>query len=603
MKRADIQTPIERDNKETRLLAELDGLSAEATRLLPLQEEPQAGQVSLAEGVAALPGDALISPPASGVASAGRRLAINTLIVGGAYVLSRVLGLLREIVIARQFGTTHITDDYVRAFRVPDTLFLLIIGGAVGSAFIPVFTRLLSKRRQDDAWRLASTLINASVVLLSLGGIVLGLLAPALVGTLIAPDQSPQDQAVVVELTRIMLLSPLFMGLGGWAMGVLNAQQRFTLPALAPIAYNVAIIAGALLSSLFNRDIRVVAWGVVVGALLHFGVQVPGLWRAGMRYSLRLNVRDVGVAEVGKLILPRILGQAAFQANIVGATFIASFLPDGHLAAFNYAYMLMILPHGVFAMSIATTTFPTMAAQFAESNLAGVLSTLARGLRVLLFLILPAAVGLFMLRADIVSALLQSGAFGANSTGWVASALAYFALGLTAYAVVEVLTRGFYALHDTRTPVIVSVSTVVINLALSAALVFALGWRAEGQEALAFSLALTTTVEMALLWVLLKRRLPGWSLNAGGMLPAFLKSLVAALAMGAVLLLVVPVVENAVGNPTSGKLAAIVDTGVGVLVGAVVYVGASVLLRSEELGEALRLVLRRGRNVKRSSET
>jgi putative peptidoglycan lipid II flippase len=518
----------------------------------------------------------------------GRRLALNTLIVGGAFVLSRVLGLLRDIVIAAQFGTTGQKSAYDLAFGIPDTLFLLIIGGAVGSAFIPVFTRLITNREEAKAWQLASTLINASVVLLSLGGIVMSFAAPALVAYVVAPGQKV-DQTLVVDLTRVLLLSPLLMGLGGWAQGILNARQHFALPALAPVAYNLSIIFGAVaLTPYFG--IYGVAWGVVIGAALHFGVQVPGLVRAGMKYSLRLDLRDTGVAEVAKLLGPRIVGQAAFQANVIGARAIATGIAASSVAAFNYAYLLMILPHGVFAMSLATVTFPTMAALYAEGNLEGVRVTLSRAVRVLLFLTLPSAAGMYALRTELVSALFQSGTFDRQSTAMVAGALGYFALGLVSYAVVEVVTRAFYALHDTRTPVAIAVATVAANLGLSALLVLAFRWDHTG---LALSLAVTTTIEMVLLWVFLGRKLPGWRLANDGLLTSVAKSSLASIIMGLALTFLMPLLWQVVGNPTEHKLAAIVLTVLGIGIGGALYAATALLLRSEEIGDAVRLVLKR----------
>jgi putative peptidoglycan lipid II flippase len=531
--------------------------------------------------------DPLATAAGEGMGGAGRRLAANTAIVGGAFVLSRLLGLAREAVIAGQFGTSAQYDTYLRAFSIPDTLFLIIIGGAVGSAFIPVFTRFMSRDQETEAWHLTSTLINASVVLLSLGGIVMGLAAPALVGSIIAPASTPADQAVAVDLTRILLLSPLFLGLGGWAMGILNARQHFLLPALAPVFYNLAIIAGALLLAP-TLGVYGLAWGVVAGAVLHFGVQLPGLMRVGMRYSARLNLGDPGAGEVGKLILPRIAGQAAFQVNVVAMRSISDFLEAGRLSAFNYAYLIMILPHGVFAMSLATVTFPTMAAQYAEGNLMALRATLARAVKVLLFLTLPSAVGLFVLRTEVVATLFQFGNFTSTSTELVASALSYFAPGLVAYAVVEVITRGFYAMHDTKTPVIISVLTVLLNLGLAAYLALGLGM---SQDGLALSLAVTTTLEMLLLWLLLGRKLPGWGLRSDGMAVSIFKSLTASLAMGMMLALLLAPSRTLL--PTSGKLEAVVLAVGGVLVGAAVYFAAARLLRSEELDQALSLALRR----------
>jgi putative peptidoglycan lipid II flippase len=380
-------------------------------------------------------------------------------------------------------------------------------------------------------------------------------------------------------------------------MGILNARQHFALPALAPVFYNLAIIAGAVFLTPFF-GIHGVAIGVVVGALLHFGVQVPGLRRVGMRYRLRLNVRDTGAAEVGKLLLPRIVGQAAFQANIVAMTSIASFLPGGSISALDYSYMLMILPHGVFAMSLATVTFPTMAAQYAEGNLEGVRSTLARAVKVLLFLTIPSAVGLFLLRSEIVASLFRFGLFGEESTALVADSLGFFALGLVAYAVVEVLTRGFYALHDTSTPVAVSVGTVLLNLGISWALVVGVGWRSH--IALALSLAITTTVEMLLMWVLLGRKLPGWALRREGLLPSISKSALAAAAMGLVLFALLYLLHALLPGSSTDKLEAIVLVVVGIGAGGLAYLLVAKGVRSEEVEEASGLLLRRIRRGKRA---
>jgi putative peptidoglycan lipid II flippase len=570
------------------------------TRVLPPDAEPQL----LPNPPAVAPAN--LSIDADGIAEAGepvqigltgksggrgRTLALNTAIVAGAFILSRVLGLVREAVIARQFGASGQLDTYIAAFRIPDALFLLIIGGAVGSAFIPVFTELMSKGRETQAWHLTSTLVNASIVLLSLSGIILGLATPALVGGILFPGRPPEQQETVVGLTRIMLLSPLFLGLGGWAMGILNARQQFTLPAFAPIFYNLAIIAGALFLAPV-LGVYGLAWGVVAGALLHLGVQIPGLRHAGMKYSFRINLRDEGAAKVGKLMLPRILGQAAFQANVIAMTTIASFLAAGSLAAFNYAYMVMLLPHGVFALSLATVTFPTMSAQFVEGKLDALRGTLANAVRVLAFLTLPAAVGMFVLRNELVATLFQLGKFDEADTQLVASALLYFALGLVSYALVEVLTRGFYALHDTRTPVLVAVVTVAINLGLAAYLALGAGMNQDG---LALSLAMTTTLELVLLWVFLGRKLPGWRLASDGLLSSFGKSGAAALAMGLVLLAVMPLLRGLLPASGTSKLEAVLLLAVGIAIGGLVYLAAARLLRSEEVSQAANILLRRFR--------
>jgi putative peptidoglycan lipid II flippase len=275
---------------------------------------------------------------------------------------------------------------------------------------------------------------------------------------------------------------------------------------------------------------------------------------------------------------------------VIAMTAIASFLAAGSLSAFNYAFMIMILPHGVFALSLATVTFPTLAALFAEGKLDELRGTLARAVRVLAFLTIPSAVGMFALREELVASLLQFGAFDAADTQLVASALAYFSLGLVSYALVEILTRGFYALHDTRTPVLVAVVTVLLNLGLAAYLALGLGM---AQDGLALSLALTTTLEMALLWVYLGRKLPGWRLSSDGLLVSISKSALSALIMGIVLLLLMPFLRDLSPLSDSGKLESALLLAAGIAVGGLVYLGAARLLRSGEVEQALGLIRRR----------
>lgn len=523
----------------------------------------------------------------------GRRLAGATLLVGGAFALSRVLGLVRNQAIAAQFPPGADLDAYFAAFNLPDLLFLLIIGGAVGSAFIPVFSAMMERGRTAAAWRLASTLINASVVALALGGIGLGFLAPWLVGGLLVPQWSPAKQAQTVELMRIMLLSPLFLGLGGWAQGILNARHSFTLPALAPIAYNGAIIAGALLLAP-RWGIEGVAAGVVIGAALHFLVQVPGLLRVGMQYRpFHFDRHDEGAGAVARLMGPRIAGQAAFQANILAMTNIASSLHnDGQYAALNYAYALMLLPHGVLAMSLATVLFPTMTAQVGRGDLAAMRATLAGGLRTLIFLALPAAGLLGLFARPVVGLLFEFGAFHQGDTELVAAPLAILAGGLPAYVVVELATRGFYALQDTRTPVLVSAYTVALNIALMIGMV---GGLHTDHIGLALSLALSTTVEMiGLLWFL-NRKLPGL-FDRAFLRAAGLSALGAGIMFG-VLSFLAPWLTTHIWAPPDDvlgrKVALVLILGVGGLVGAVIYLGVARLFRAEELGTALRILRRR----------
>ena len=527
-------------------------------------------------------------PPPARSPNPARRLAGATALVAGAFVLSRVLGLLRDMVIAARYGTTDQQDIYVAAFKLPDTLFLLIISGVVGSAFIPVFGDLVAKGKDAAAWRLASTMINGSIVVLIAGGLLLSWLAPALVATVLAAGFPPEKQARVVDLTRILLFSPLFLGLGGWAQGVLNAKHHFALPALAPLVYNGAIIVGAVFF-IPIWGLEGLVYGVVLGALLHFLVQVPGLVAAGMRYSpLHLNLRDEGAGEVARLIGPRLIGQGAYQANIIVLTSLASFLGAGRLAAFTYAQQLMLLPFGVVALSLATVIFPTMAAQYGRGALDELRTTLAGALRLVIFLMVPAALGLAFLRADIVGLLFQFGAFNARSTALVADALGWFAGGLLGYAVLEILTRGAYAMHDTRTPVLLAIGSMVVNITLAAGALIVLHMDHTG---LAISLAIATTLEAIALYILLRRRLDGLDDARTGR--SLLISLVAGLEMGLVLWGAVPILQALAPDGGRGKVGGVIVIGGATLIGATVYLGVARLLRAEEVGMALGLVRRR----------
>lgn len=485
------------------------------------------------------------SPPttAQPAGTSAAELVRGSAIVMVGFVLSRLLGLLREVIIGAQYGTTAAYDAYVAAFRLPDTLFLLVMSGAFGSAFLPVFVGFWARGEPARAWRLA----NAVVTLALAAGLVLAavsyLLAPWLMATIIAPGLTGDQLDLAVALTRLLLLSPLLLGLGAAAMGILNARKRFVWPAFAPVAYNLGIIGGALL---LNDALGIygLALGVVAGAAGHFLIQTPGLWRAGLHYRPVLSVRVDGLPEMARLFGPRVLGQAAFMVNFIILTNLASRLPEGRLAALNYAYLLAMLPHGIFAMSLATVIFPTLAEQYGRAELAAVRATTQAALRLLLFVTMPAAVGLLVLRVPLVQVLLQWRTFTAESTALVSEALAWFALGLIGVAAVEALTRTFYAMHDTRTPVMASLATIVLTLGASLLLIGPMG-----HAGLALSLSLAALAEMALLLVLLRRRLGPL---LGGLAGALGRTTLAAVVMAALLL---PVSEAlaVVTNPARGR--------------------------------------------------
>ena len=434
-----------------------------------------------------------------------------------AFVASRVLGLVREAVIGAQFGSAPEYGAYIAAFRLPDLLFNLIAGGALASAFLPTFATYLTREDYEGAHRLASAVATWLMLILGAVAALSALFAPWLVAHIIAPGfTDPALTALTANLMRLMLISTVIFSLSGLVMSVLNAYEHFTLPAIAPVLYNVGIIFGAL--ALTGRfGIFGLAMGVVLGAAAHLIVQLPMLGRYGVRYQPLLGRRDPAlwqsVREVARLMTPRVLGAGVVQLMFIANTIIASFYNPSVLTALNYAWIVMLLPHGIFASSVATAVFPTFSKMAAVGDRAGMQRSFGQTLRAVLFVVLPAAVGLFMLRVPIIQLLFERGAFTHETTRAVAWALMFYAPGLIAHSLVEIITRAFFALKDTWTPVLVGVGAMVGNIGLSLLLVRLIGdptALVDGpQGGLALANSLASTVEMALLLWLIRRRLGG----------------------------------------------------------------------------------------------
>lgn len=513
-----------------------------------------------------------------------RRIASAALIVMTFFVLSRVIGLAREVVIGARFGTSLEYDAYLAAFRVPDLLFQLIAGGALGSAFIPVFSGYWVKQDRAAAWLLFSRTLNiVTLVLVALAGIAV-VAAPWLVQNVIAAGFTPAQQTLTVSLMRGMLLGTVIFGASGLIMGALNATQHFLWPAAAPIFYNLAILASALwLAPIWGIQALVI--GVVAGSILHLLVQLPQLVRTGATWTPSVSVADAGVREVLRLMGPRVLGLFFVQMHFLVNTILASHLTAGSISALNYAWLLMLLPLGVFSQSVATAAFPTFAAQIAAGDLPAMRRTFSQTLRTVLFLVIPAAAVLIVFGAPLVRVLLERGAFTAESTQMVAFALAFYGLGLIGHASLEIVVRAFYALHNTWTPVIVGVGAMVLNILLG---IWWVNYWQHGGLALANSVA--TTLEALLLLFMLKKLMQG--IEAGRLADSVLRSLGAALIMAAAL--------YGFGRwlPLHGALGWL-WTLLALVVGLLIYAIAAGLLRHPELLQVQNLVmgrLRRNRN-------
>jgi putative peptidoglycan lipid II flippase len=433
-------------------------------------------------------------------------LTVAALIVAAGFLGSRLLGLLRSVIIAEAFGTQPELDAYWVAFRLPDLVFQLLAGATLASAFIPTFAGVYARDGETAAWRLASSVLNLVLMATVAFAVAAFLLAPKLV-PLLAPGLGEETgreaelNDLAVDLTRVMLISPVLFAVSGMFMGILNARRHFLMPALAPMFYNLSIIVAALVST----DVNALAIGVVAGAALHLAVQMPDLRYAGMSYRLVADWRDAAVREVGGLMAPRMLGLAATQVNFyfVGI-FFASTLSAGAISGLSFAWLITMTPLGIVGMAISTAAFPTLADQAARHDVAGMSDTLGRALRMILFLSLPAGIGLALLSKPLVVVLLQRGAFDAESTQVTAQALLFYAPALFAHSGIEILSRGFYALGDTKTPVMFAVAAMLVNVVLAAALVGPLEVRG-----LALALSVATVVEFLALYLAIARRVPG----------------------------------------------------------------------------------------------
>ncbi|WKZ34772.1 MAG: murein biosynthesis integral membrane protein MurJ [Anaerolineales bacterium] len=522
--------------------------------------------------------------------TANKRIARAAGTVMFAIVLGQIAGLVRGILVAQVFGASPELDAFFAANRVSETLFLLVAGGALGSAFIPTFTGLLAKDKKHTAWKLASSIANAVTLTLSLLAALLAFFAPQVVRYALAPGLAadPELFSLTVSLLRIQLISAVLFGLGGLIVGILNAHQFFLVPALTPALYQLGIIFGAVFLSP-TLGIYGLAWGVVIGAVFYLFVQLPSLLKlvtdnlSPATYSFSLGLGNPTVRRVFLLMGPRLLGVAVVQLNFWVNTWLASQMMPGSVSGLYYGFSLMLMAQAAIAQSVAIAAMPTFSAQHALGQTDEMRSSLASSLRGVILLALPASVGLILLREPLVSLLYQRGEFDERSVQLVAWALLWYATGLLGHAVMEILTRAFYAQHDTKTPVIIGTVAMLLNVVFSIALsrMFAsIGWMPHGGLALANSLA--TALEAVVLFIMMRRRLNG--IGGSHILRGIVPSLVAATGMSLTLF----------GVLTYGKsLSAWALVPAGVILGGLVYFGILFILRVPELGTIVNGVMRR----------
>ena len=525
-------------------------------------------------------GPASVASPAPAV-DRMRRLAQGALVVMTGFLLSRLLGALRNIVIAAHFGTGTQYAAYVAAIALPDLVFQVLVGGAVGSAFIPVFKRYHMLGKNDEAWHLTSSVINV-FALIALGtSALLAIFARPIMDVWVAGQEDPAFRDLTASLTRILLISPAVFAVSTFCSSVLNSYNRFAIAAMAPLLYNLAIIAAAVgLSG--PLGIYGLAIGAVVGAGLHLLVQLPFCLRLGMRWRAVIDLGHAGVREVARLFAPRVLGLGVVQLNqVLSAIVLASFLGVVAIGYLNYAWQLIMLPLAL-AMAVGTAVFPTLSEESALKNQSGFEQVFLLSLRMILFLTIPASIGLIALGEPLIRLVFQRYQFDAASTSGTASAMVFYALGLAGHATVEIVDRVFYARHDTRTPVFAAALAVGVNVTLSL-LLMQTGLSFRG---LALANSIAALIEAGVLLRFVSMRMPG--LTVGRLATPALRILAASLVMG------VPVAWLAhqldpllqpFGTPGQALLIALC-----VGSGAVLYGLASLAFRSDEVSALWRLV-------------
>lgn len=377
---------------------------------------------------------------------------------------SRVLGLFRDRLLAGKFGAGDALDAYFAAFRLPDLIYCILVTGAISSAFIPVFAQYWQKDRKE-AWHLTSGVFNLiSLILVGLA-LLFVFLAPWLI-SVIAPGFTGEKRELTVALTRIMFLSPIFLGMSSVLGGVLQYFHRFFVYSLAPIFYNLGIIFG-IIFLVPSFGLKGLAWGVVLGAFLHFLIQLPSAVYSGFHWQKTFTIFHEGIRKIIKLTIPRTIGLIGTQINFWVITAIGSTLASGSIAVFNFSNNLQYVPIGIIGISFATATFPVLAKSVAEKDKENFSRGFFSTFNQVLFWVLPISVIFFLLRAQIVRVVLGTGQFGWADTRLTAAALGIFSLSVFAQSLIPLLSRAFYSFHDTKTPVLISIFSVILNIVFS----------------------------------------------------------------------------------------------------------------------------------------
>lgn len=517
----------------------------------------------------------LLNQQTDGVAAAA-------FIIGAASLASRLVGLLRDRVLAATFGAGDVLDAYYAAFRIPDLLYNLVILGALSAAFIPLFTEYLETRSKEDAWKLAGRVLSVIGAVMGAACLLLFLFAPAII-PLTVPGFSGEKLQATMTLSRVMLLSTFFLALSAVMGGVLQSLRRFFAFSIAPVLYNIGIIFGAVvLVPVFG--VTGLGIGVVVGALFHFAVQYLVAHSLGMRFWHMPSFRDAGVRRILALMAPRTAGLAVAQVNLIVILVFASSLTEGSVTVLNFAMNLQYVPIGLFAISFAVAAFPQLSRHTAPEDAQAFRKVLHDATRMILFLILPSAALLMVLRAQIVRILLGAGAFDWDATIRTADALAIFAFSLLPQALQPLYARAFYALQETWRPFFIGVAVEIVNLVLA--------WQFHdrfGVAGLAMAFSLASWFGIGLMFWQLRRKRGSLGLRA--LLPSYGTAI-----LGSVVLMATAyLVRTMIGTlfPLRTLWQVVLQASGAAIVGCAGFIGIAILFRSPEWKELSETVRRR----------